>query len=107
MKLGRQGNLVIHRMVEDGKPAGHIVWFWCDGCGDPHAFEVPRWTFDGDYDRPTFEPSLLLRSTQGEDMTPHVCHLFLRDGQLQYLGDCTHKLAGKTVSLPEPPDWIE
>lgn len=26
---------------------------------------------------------------------------FIRDGQIQFLGDCTHALAGKTVPLPE------
>jgi hypothetical protein len=32
-----------------------------------------------------------------------VCHYFLQDGALQYCGDSTHGLAGKTVPLPELP----
>jgi hypothetical protein len=27
------------------------------------------------------------------------CHLFIRDGALQFLSDCTHKLAGQTVDM--------
>jgi hypothetical protein len=30
----------------------------------------------------------------------HRCHSFVVDGQIQFLGDCTHKLAGQTVPLP-------
>jgi len=29
-----------------------------------------------------------------------ICHSFVTDGQIQFLGDCTHKLAGRTVPLP-------
>jgi hypothetical protein len=39
------------------------------------------------------------------DAYEQTCHLFLTDGRLQYLGDCTHALAGQTVPLPELPAW--
>lgn len=29
-----------------------------------------------------------------------VCHSFITDGQIQFLNDCTHPLAGQTVPLP-------
>lgn len=35
---------------------------------------------------------------------PAVCHSFIRDGQIQFLSDCTHALAGQTVPLPAWPD---
>lgn len=28
-----------------------------------------------------------------------VCHSFVRDGKIEFLGDCTHEFAGKTVDL--------
>src|SRR5436309_254590 len=28
-----------------------------------------------------------------------VCHSFVRDGLIEFLGDCTHPLAGRTVPL--------
>lgn len=71
------------------------------------------WQFNGDYDRPTFNPSILVSGVQqisadeharimaGEKITtrPLVCHSFVRDGQIQFLGDCTHQFAGKTLSM--------
>lgn len=73
--------------------------FWCPGCKTNHLFDVrtdgghPNWTFNGDMERPTFSPSL--------HYPTQVCHLFLRDGAIQFLGDCTHELAGKTVALAD------
>jgi hypothetical protein len=29
------------------------------------------------------------------------CHLFIRSGQLQFLGDCTHELKGITVPMED------
>lgn len=83
----------------------------------------PVWGFNGDGDKPTFKPSVLcqffkykfnlgspefkedLRRAQeaktklsGRDM---VCHSFVTDGYIQFLSDCTHELAGKTVPLPD------
>lgn len=31
----------------------------------------------------------------------YVCHSFVTDGHIQFLGDCTHALAGKMVPLTE------
>jgi hypothetical protein len=33
-----------------------------------------------------------------------ICHCFIRDGQIQFLLDCTHALAGQTVPLPPIDD---
>jgi hypothetical protein len=30
-----------------------------------------------------------------------VCHSFVRNGKIEYLSDCTHNLAGKTVDIPK------
>lgn len=60
------------------------------------------WTFNGDEGRPTFTPSLLCTGNEGDPAVPYVCHSFVTAGQIQFLGDCTHKLAGQTVDLE---DW--
>ncbi len=80
--------------------------FWCPGCRGRHPFwTTPTvrghcWIFNGDLLRPTFTPSLVMEATFGQVR----CHLFLRDGQIQFLSDCGHELAGKTVPLErEPP----
>ena len=98
----------------------HVIL--CPGCGEKHTIDK-RWTFNGSVDAPTFTPSLLIRSghyarqfvpgkdscwctynaENPDDPAPFscgVCHSFITDGRIQFLADCTHKLAGQTVDLP-------
>jgi hypothetical protein len=64
----------------------------------------PVWTFNGNLEKPTFTPSILVTMPiEGEK--PKICHSFVTDGRIQFLGDCTHALAGKTVDLPLKSDW--
>lgn len=105
---------------------GGYTLFWCPGCGEPHAVRVRddgqniggAWGFNGNYERPTFSPSILVRGKRrlteeeyervvaGEKVgvPDTVCHSFVRDGQIEFLSDCTHELAGKTVSVPDFDD---
>lgn len=87
-----------------GPRGGKLYSFHCPGCGYGHSFEVDcaerGWTWNGSLDKPTFAPSLLCNP----DSPPHRCHSFVTNGQIQFLTDCHHKLAGKTVDLP---DWEE
>jgi hypothetical protein len=77
------------------------------------------WTFNGDYEKPTFSPSVLV--TSGHYLSTHKkgdpcwctfkkdhpdcrfvctrCHSFVKAGQIQFLADSSHALAGKTVAL--------
>lgn len=83
--------------------------FNCPGCKEPHSIptEGPEaWGFNGAKDRPTFTPSILVRSVKNAwgpdfDSTPTVCHSFVTDGRIEFLNDCTHALAGRTVDLPD------
>ncbi|MCU9947484.1 DUF6527 family protein [Pseudomonas sp. PDM13] len=86
--------------------AGDKVFFECPGCRMLHGLNVesdgcPRWTWNGDVDRPTFQPSILVRYEWGQQRTEMTCHSFVTDGRIQFLDDCTHALAGQTVDLPE------
>ncbi len=72
---------------------------FCPGCECVHGPNA-GWTFNGDFEKPTFSPSILVKGADG-DGAKTVCHSFVRDGQIQFLGDCTHELAGKTVDLPD------
>jgi hypothetical protein len=106
---------------------GERLAFWCPGCNEAHAITTApgRWSFNGDADRPTFSPSILVRSGHyaldrppgncwcdfaarypGDGPVPFKCercHSFVTDGQIQFLDDCTHELAGQTVPLPDFP----
>jgi len=111
----------ILRSLEDDQ-----IGFWCPGCDKIHVVRVnsperPCWGWNGSAERPTFAPSILVRGVRsltdeqhahymatGElpDPVPLVCHTFVVDGQIQFLGDCTHALAGQTVPIPPLPDWL-
>lgn len=94
------------KLIELPNPSGGtIVYFYCPGCKHGHGFEVPRWSFNRDFEKPTFSPSLLVFYTKpktNERVT--CCHLFLRNGILEFLGDCPHALKGTKVPLV---DWPE
>lgn len=51
------------------------------------------WTWNGDTEVPTLRPSVL---TQGHNFR---CHSWINDGNAVFLEDCSHDMAGKTVSL--------
>lgn len=82
------------------------VFFFCPGCKNNHGVTVngnknsgvAGWAWNGSLERPTFTPSLLCNPQDKESR----CHSFITDGRIQFLPDCFHALAGKTVDLP---DW--
>lgn len=95
---------------------GGGLLFWCQGCRESHLVRVgdgpgPRWHWNGDVERPVFTPSVLVRGVQflsDEQTVPLVCHSYVgcngaRPGEIVYLSDCTHELAGQVVPLAELP----
>lgn len=83
-----------------------IVQFRCPGCGWRHMLNTdpsirPCWSFNGDLDRPTITPSINAWREYGGGRETQRCHSFVTNGRIQFLGDCTHALAGQTVDLPE------
>lgn len=94
--------------------------FHCPGCGHSHVYYTknpegrPVWSFNGDVNNPTFTPSLLNRwgkhadpewQEPTEPAPSHgwsgTCHLYVTNGQIQYLGDCSHHLAGTTIEMED------
>ena len=89
---------------------------WQIECPASQCIEIPRdgrWTFNGDFENPTFSPSInetrgKAGQTQAEfkaDPNPWRNHVFIRDGYIQYLSDCTHELAGMTVQIKPLDDY--
>lgn len=62
---------------------------------------TPNWTWNGSTEAPTLKPSILTRGGDDIDGKRVVCHSFVNDGKVQFLGDCSHSLAGQTVDLLE------
>jgi hypothetical protein len=90
----------------NGKVHHEQYLYWCEGCGYEHAFALHEngghHSFNGDLDNPTVSPSLVQNFTPGK-----MCHSFIRDGKIQYLGDCWHHLKGQTIELPDVEQKIE
>jgi hypothetical protein len=70
----------------------------------------PMWTWNMDVEKPTLSPSILTTSyytKKDPDGTSHrvdmKCHTFIRGGLVEYLTDCTHEFAGKTLPLRDHP----
>ena len=97
-------------------------WFWCEGCKCCHGFRThswpmpdglttqekqwfkSKWTFNGNMDRPTIRASMLIHEIKRNDpkiKDTHRCHIFITDGKIEYLNDCTHDLAGQTVEMTD------
>ena len=115
----------------NGNPHLYGYTFKCPGCGYSHTLPVgegdggkrPRWTFNGDLEKPVFRPSILSqfdmstppvtpenleewkRAPWPQKKVRHVCHSFVgingaEPGQIIFLGDCTHAMKGQVVDLP-------
>jgi Family of unknown function (DUF6527) len=87
---------------KDGEIIGYIIM--CPACGFGHCFytnykDHPNWSFNGDLEKPTFSPSMLIHESPTGEIKR--CHSFVRNGNIEFLTDCGHSMAGKTVSLPE------
>lgn len=87
-------------------------WVWCPGCKGLHMVRTPHpdgtntgalWSWDGNTDAPTFEPSILV---QGGSVPGYRCHSFLRAGVWEFLSDCSHELAGQRVPMVPLPDFL-
>ena len=80
------------------------IFFDCPGCEGPHGVNCgeghgPVWTFNGDVNKPTFSPSVLVAYENRLSTDKFICHSFVRDGKIQFLSDCTHSLRGQTVDI--------
>ena len=81
------------------------LFFWCPGCqelhgvwlaGNPNPLTKAVWTWNESMDKPTFSPSILVNGNRR-------CHSYVKDGQIRFLADSHHRLAGQEVPLPLDP----
>lgn len=76
--------------------------FWCEGCNETHRIPVNQpsgtsWQWNGDRVKPTLSPSI--HCLPVPEISVKRCHSFVRNGMIEFLSDCEHALAGKTVPL--------
>jgi hypothetical protein len=77
----------------------------CLGCKGHHKVPTTKessrnghiWTFNGDFNKPTFSPSV--NNSWGEPPFKR-CHYVITNGMIAYCDDCTHSFKGQTIELP-------
>lgn len=79
------------------------LYFYCPGCECDHMIQIgdgdgPRWSFDGNMESPTVTPSI---RTFNPVNNQTICHFYINHGQIQYLNDCKHRLAGQSVDMKD------
>ena len=107
---------------EDGSRTGIV--FWCQGCKDFHSLHLqrpadapgPTWSWNGDSEKPVITPSV--KVTYGavpdadlgfeEWLKDRMCHSHVgchgaQPGEIIFLNDCTHALAGTVQPLADLP----
>lgn len=93
-------------------PDGEGAFFYCHGCGRAHVIRVVHndWSlshnqfvsaFDGNMESPTF-PDNLTFPAEGDFP---FCHVRVTSGEIEYLGDCDHALAGTTVTMKDVAEY--
>lgn len=81
--------------------------FFCLACNKEHPYTVKSdnpnhvWQFNGDMDKPSFEPSLRVFGNNSGTLHQTVCHCYVTDGKIRYCADSPHALAGQTVDMVE------
>ena len=85
----------INKILEDGIIKVEI---FCPGCKEKHQFIVSEkaWSFNGDIDKPTFFPDMLVE----QDFPELRCHFNIIDGFIQFLSDSTHEFKDTVQELP-------
>ena len=81
----------------------NYVWWKCPGCGHKHGLPIKdashlgnsqaSWEWNGSVEKPTLTPSVNIVSDS--------CHFFIKEGNVEFCSDSKHKLAGRTVEIPE------
>ena len=84
------------------------LMFYCPGCGHHHAVRVegdgpgPVWGWNGSEELPTLSPSVLVYLPNPDGSRGRTeCHLWVKEGRIQYLKDSAHHLAGQTIDMED------
>jgi len=90
--------------------SGSRLLFYCPGCCDLHAIVIDGtrgWVWNKDLDKPTVTQSVLSQWTNKTTNETRVCHLFIENGHLRFLGDCTHQYNNVVVPMEPLSNFFE
>lgn len=101
--------MAILRKIE--KKEGHQgpdLMIFCPACKCGHGIWITeknssgaQWTWNGSFEKPTFQPSLLIAPFSDGKGAIKRCHSIVTDGLISFCPDSQHELAGKTVPLED------
>lgn len=98
--------------------------FICPGCNEEHQI-TRSWDFDGNFEQPTISPSIKVTFEYSSELNnkkakefflkkgrfptrkelpydiKQICHSYIKNGKIEYLGNCHHKLKNQTIDLPQ------
>ena len=92
--------------ISDYNGRGRSYGVYCPACKHAHIYDS-RWTFNGNFEKPTFTPSMVewcSHPETKEDLSR--CHTFLTDGVWNFLSDCKHDMKdSKHPVVPFPESY--
>lgn len=107
MAFARKAVGVVSRKLRRGRSG---FFHWCPACRELHPIPDQGWRFDGDLDRPTFDPgfrrSIPINRWRGKNLIrtgTHVCHYAIHNGLLHFFKDCTHDFCKRIMAMPDLP----
>lgn len=88
---------------------------WCPACEMMHSLPDNGWRFNGDEDKPSFDPSFkhsLVHWSKGVDArglgqgerSIRICHYIITRGTIQFCIDSWHKRSDIVAMPPLPAD---
>lgn len=92
-------------LIKIPNASAELRWF-CPGCKMHHQIpcEIPgSWDWNSDLENPNVYPSIFVNRGQSCPSEP-ACHSLIFKGTIQFMTDCTHALAGKTVPMESLDD---
>src|ERR1700739_1992527 len=91
--------IVRNLRVADGN-IREYVYYWCSGCDRAHSVPAERGNWNKRVEPQTLHPSVRPYYVHPETKVEITsCHYFLKNGVIEYCGDCPHDLNGQKVPL--------
>jgi hypothetical protein len=104
-----EGLMKLKKYTNNENDSYYVIVFYCPACGRCHPYSLgepkqgrPVWNFNGNWESPTFTPSLRVLHPYGAT----ECHVNITDGYIYYHSDCPHSYANKVVPLQDITEEI-
>lgn len=89
-------------IVESEYQGRKTYYYWCEGCKSHDCF-TDSWQIES-WNPLTISPSVRMSQGGHGSGQPEktLCHVFIKNGIIEYLNDCPHSLRGQKVPMSPP-----